>query len=66
MRREQYQLAQLREELRLAVNKVPHAVQNGSVQTTRAWLERRTGAMKVLNKPNATETELRSALSSIQ
>lgn len=66
MNRGQYQLAQLRDELRMAVNKVPQGIQNGSVQATRAWLERRNGAMKVLKKPNATETELRSALSSIQ
>jgi hypothetical protein len=66
MNRGQYQLAQLRDELRMAVNKVPQGIQNASVQATRAWLERRNGALKVLKKPNATETELRSALSSIQ
>jgi hypothetical protein len=66
MKYEQHQVARLREELRVAVNKVPQGIQNGSVQATRAWLERRNGALKVLKKPNATETELRSALSSIQ
>lgn len=66
MSSQQYTMHMLREELRIAVNKVPERVRNGSIQTTRDWVERRNKAVKVLNKPNSTETELRSALSSIQ
>lgn len=56
----------LRSRLSVAVNKVPERIVNGSIQQTRHWVELRDRAVKILKKPNATETELRSALSSIE
>lgn len=59
-------VAMLRKQLREQINKVPDSVRNGSVQTTRSWVAQRDEAMKVLNKPNSTATQLMSAINSIK
>ncbi len=59
-------VAMLRKQLREQINKVPESVRNGSIQTTRSWVAQRNEAMKVLNKPNSTATQLMSAINSIK
>jgi hypothetical protein len=59
-------VAMLRKQLREQINKVPDSVRNGSIQTTRSWVAQRNEAMKVLNKPNSTATQLMSAINSIK
>lgn len=59
-------VAMLRKQLREQINKVPESVRNGSVQTTRSWVAQRNEAVKVLNKPNSTATQLMSAINSIK
>jgi len=59
-------VALLRKQLREQINKVPDSVRNGSIQTTRSWVAQRNEAMKVLNKPNSTATQLMSAINSIK
>lgn len=59
-------VAMLRKQLREQINKVPESVRSGSIQTTRSWVAQRNEAMKVLNKPNSTATQLMSAINSIK
>lgn len=55
-----------RKKLEEQINKVPHHIQNGSIQATRAWMKQRDAAAKLIKKPNATVTQLMAALQSIQ
>lgn len=55
-----------RKRLEEAINRVPERVRNGSIQQTRSWMGVRKEATKVLNKRNATLSELMSAISSLQ
>lgn len=59
-------LALLRKQLGEQINKVPESVRNGSIQTTRSWVAQRNEAQKLLKKPNATATQLMSAINSIK
>ena len=58
----QSELDQLRSRLAEATQKVPLAVQHGSVQSTRSWLDAQQKAVKLLNKKGAKATDLRAAL----
>jgi len=62
---ERHTLEVLRARLREQVNKVPHSIVNGSVQATRLWLKQREAAVKVLNNPRSTTTQILSAIQSI-
>jgi hypothetical protein len=55
-----------RRKLEEQINKVPPHIQAGSIQATRAWMKQRDEAAKLLKKPNATVTQLISAIQSIQ
>lgn len=55
----------LRERLRKSINLVPDRIQRGSIQQTRAWVERREEAVRLL-KRGGTATELLSALRQIE
>lgn len=55
----------LRQRLQRAVNRVPERVQNGSVQATREWMDRREEAVRLLKK-NPTATQLLSMLGSLE
>lgn len=51
--------------LREQVNKVPQSIAGSSVQATRLWLKQREAAVKVLNNPRSTATQIVSAIQSI-
>jgi len=55
----------LRQRLRQQVNKVPESIASGSIQATRLWVKQREAAVKVLNNPRSTATQLQSAIQSI-
>jgi ribosomal protein L17 len=55
-----------KQRLALAMNKVPQRVNNGSIETTRAWLESRKRAEKLLKKRDATATQLISAIGELE
>jgi hypothetical protein len=48
------------------INKVPARVNNGGIETTRAWMEARKRAEKLLKKRDATATQLISAISELE
>lgn len=56
----------LRQRLREQVNKVPQSIASGSIQATRQWVKQREAAVKVLNNPRSTATQLLSAIESIK
>jgi hypothetical protein len=62
---ELHTLEALRVRLREQVNKVPQSIAGSSVQATRLWLKQREAAVKVLNNPRSTATQIVSAIQSI-
>lgn len=62
---EQRELETLRAQLQEATVRVPHEVQNGSIQLTRAWLKAQKQAVKILNKRTAKAHELKTALNAL-
>jgi len=65
MNQPQSEVDALRSQLEAAVQKVPLAVQNGSIQVTQAWLGAQQKAVKLLNKKGAKATDLRAALDQV-
>lgn len=63
---EKEQIEHFKAKLKQAMNKVPDRIANGSVQDTRAWLQKRKQAEKVLNKRGVTVTELMSATATLE
>lgn len=55
-----------KEKLRALINKVPDRVRNGSINTTRDWLEKRATAEKMLNRPGVTATQLLGMINQLQ
>lgn len=63
--REEQEIARLKEKLREVINKVPLRIQHGGVMETRAWVEMRKKAEKLL-KGKATASQLISMISALQ
>jgi len=63
---EQDQSDRIRDRLRKAINTVPKRVTNGNVQDTRAWLEVRAEAEKMLNKKAASVPQLLAMISRVE
>lgn len=55
-----------KDRLRERMNKVPTRVNNGGIETTRAWMEARKRAEKLLKNRSATTTQLISAISELE
>lgn len=63
---DQDQIDTFRENLKEAMNKVPERVRNGGVQETRAWLEMRQDAEKLLKKRSVGVAELLGMITRLQ
>lgn len=63
---EQDQVERVRDRLRQAINKVPARVINGSVQDTRAWIEVRAEAEKMLKKRSASVPQILAMISRVE
>jgi len=63
---EQDQVERIRDRLRKAINTVPQRVTSGSVQDTRAWLEVRAEAEKMLKKKAASVAQLLAMISRVE
>jgi len=63
---EQDQVERIRDRLRQAINTVPQRVTSGSVQDTRAWLEVRAEAEKMLKKKAASVAQLLAMISRVE
>jgi hypothetical protein len=64
--RDEPEIERLRERLKDKMRSPPQRIINGSIQATRAWVDARKRAEKILNKSNATSTQLLSAISSLE
>lgn len=60
------QIDHFRQKLRDRMNTVPASVTNGSIQSTRVWMDNRKRAEKLLKKPRVTIAELMAAISSLE
>ena len=63
---EQDQAERIRERLRATINKVPARVTNGSIQDTRAWLDLRKEAEKVLKSRSSSVPQLLAMISRLE
>ena len=59
-------IEQLRQQLREAVKRVPARINGASIQAVREYKESYKKAVKLIDKKGAKETELRSALVTVQ
>lgn len=60
------QLERARSQLKEILNKVPERVRNGGVQETRAWLEMRQDAEKMLKRRGVGAAELLGMISRLK
>lgn len=65
-RYEEETVERLKDELRIKINKVPPRIVNGGVMATRAWMEARAKAEKLLKKRGVTSSELISTISTLE
>jgi hypothetical protein len=56
----------IRKQIQEQLNKIPDAVQNGSVQQVIRWRERCNEALRVLNNSRASQHQLEQALRSLK
>lgn len=59
------EIERLRESLQQRMKRVPDWVNSGSIQTVRDYKKRYAAASKLLDKKNATATDLVSAISAV-
>lgn len=63
---EQDQVERIRDRLRQQINKVPPRVMNGSIQDTRAWLDLRKEAEKLVKSRSASTPQLLAMISRLE
>ena len=56
----------IRKQIQEQLNKIPDAVQNGSVQQVIRWRERCNEALRVINNSRASQHQLEQALRSLK
>lgn len=64
--KQDHAIESLKDQLMRACNTVPERVRNGSIQTTRQWLDARQAAVKLVKKPGVTAHELLGALNTVK